>query len=281
MGEAGIGKSRLAKEFVESIGSKAKVITGRCPAYGEGITFLPLRQAVLEAAGPSGWPAITEHLAAEDDGAQVAGEIAAGIGLTPGAGNVSALFAAVRRLFQTLADEHPLVVVFEDLHWAEPTFLDLIDYLAGRGRSRVCVVSGSARAAGTAAGLADARHPVPGGAVPRQRSRSCSSIGPGAVPPETFKRIVITAQGDPLFAEQLLAAFDDAPFDAVPASLHGLLTMRLDRLGPGARDMLRCAAVIGAEFRPGSTLVALLPDQARRFADRHLDRLDAGSCWHR
>src|SRR5439155_10382574 len=69
VGEAGIGKSRLAREFVDSIGSEARVITGRCAAYGEGITFLPLHEAVLEAAGLRGWRAIAELLAAEDDGA--------------------------------------------------------------------------------------------------------------------------------------------------------------------------------------------------------------------
>ena len=95
----------------------------------------------------------------------------------------------------------------------------------------------------------------------------------GTVSPETLDRIVVTAQGNPLFAEQLLAALDYAPVDAIPASLQGLLTMRLDRLGPGARDMLRCAAVVGAEFSQDA-LVALLPDQAHRFVDRHLDELE-------
>jgi predicted ATPase len=95
----------------------------------------------------------------------------------------------------------------------------------------------------------------------------------GAVPPKTLKRIVMTARGNPLFAEQLLATFDDAAVDAVPASLHGLLTMRLDRLGPGERDVLRCAAVVGAEFSRDA-LLALLPKQARWFVDRHLDELE-------
>jgi DNA-binding SARP family transcriptional activator/tetratricopeptide (TPR) repeat protein len=273
VGEAGIGKSRLAKEFVESLGSKAKVITGRCPAYGEGITFLPLRQAVLEAAGPRGWPAITELLAAEDDGAQVAGEIAAAIGRTPMAGNVSALFAAVRRLFQTLAAERPLVVVLEDLHWAEPTFLDLVDDLADAGSGRVFVLC-LARPE-----LLERR---PSWLTPDtvflealSASEIVELLGDRAatVAPETLQRIVVTARGNPLFAEQLLAALDHATVDAIPASLRGLLTMRLDRLGPGERDVLRCAAVVGVEFNRDG-LLALLPDEAHRFVGRHLDELE-------
>jgi DNA-binding SARP family transcriptional activator/tetratricopeptide (TPR) repeat protein len=272
-GEAGIGKSRLAKEFTESIGSNVKVISGRCPAYGNGITFLPLRQAVLEAAGPRGWPAIPELLAAEDDGAQVAEEIAAAIGLTPKAGNVPALFAAVRRLFQMLAAEGPLVVVLEDLHWAEPTFLDLVEDLAGTARGPVFVLCLARpelleRRPGWQAAPTVLLEPLPASEIEELLVDRA-----GTVSPELLDRIVAAARGNPLFAEQLLAALDDATVDAVPASLHGLLTMRLDRLGPGERDVLRCAAVVGPEFSRDA-LLALLPDQAHRFVDRHLGELE-------
>src|SRR5438045_3760523 len=81
LGEAGIGKSRLSRAFAESIGSSALVITGRCPAYGEGITFQPLREAVLDAAGPSGWPSLAERLAREENGARIADQIAGAVGL--------------------------------------------------------------------------------------------------------------------------------------------------------------------------------------------------------
>jgi DNA-binding SARP family transcriptional activator/tetratricopeptide (TPR) repeat protein len=277
VGEAGIGKSRLAKEFVESIGPDAQVITGRCAAYGEGITFLPLREAVLEAAGPRGWRALTERLEAQDDGAQVTDQIAAAIGLTPQPGNVNTLFPAVRRLFETLAADRPLVVVLEDLHWAEPTFLDLVDYLARGGSARVFVLC-LARP-----DLLDER-PEWGPAGPTADTLfveplSAREVGElvvdraGAVPPHTVRHIVDTARGNPLFAEQLLAAFEDASVDAIPASLQGLLTMRLDRLGRGERDLLRRAAVVGAESSQDA-LSALLPDEALPFVDRHLEALE-------
>jgi DNA-binding SARP family transcriptional activator len=96
LGEAGIGKSRLAKEFAESIGSDARIITGRCPAYGEGITFLPLREAMLEAAGARGWRALTEVLEGEDDTLQLVDQVAGGIGLTPQQGRPDELFRRAR-----------------------------------------------------------------------------------------------------------------------------------------------------------------------------------------
>jgi tetratricopeptide (TPR) repeat protein len=264
VGEAGIGKSRLAKEFVESIGSDARIITGRCPTYGEGITFLPLREAVLEAAGPRGWRSLTELLEAEDDGSQVADQVAGAIGLTPQQGRAEELFAAVRRLFETLAARQSLVIVFEDLHWAEPTLLDLIEYLGRRARGRVFLLClarpelieqrpGWELTAPTADTLL--LEPL---SVADVEELIVARAGT-TVQPETLRRIVETAQGNPLFAEQLLAAFNDDSVDLIPASLQGLLAMRLDRLGPGERDLLRCAENLLSRAR------SLLPtDHPRR-----------------
>jgi len=208
----------------------------------------------------------------EDDGTQVAGEIAAAIGLTPEPGNVNTLFAAVRRLFQTLAADRPLVVVLEDLHWAEPTFLDLVDDLARAGSGGVfvlCLARPDLIERRPGWETADTLFLEP---LPAREIEDLIVDRAGAVPPETLQRIVATARGNPPFAEQLLAAFDDGTVDAIPASLQGLLTMRLDRLGPGERDLLRCAAVVGTESSQ-DVLSALLPDEARPFVDRHLEAL--------
>src|SRR5262249_25557971 len=89
---------------------------------------------------------------------------------------------------------------------------------------------------------------------------------------DPLRRIVGTAQGNPLYAEQLLAAFADDDGDTVPASLRGLLTTRLDRLGPGQRDVLRCASITGMNSTVDA-LCALLPQVAHRFVERHLDAL--------
>jgi len=276
VGEAGIGKTRLAKEFADSIGPAARLITGRCPAYGEGITFLPLREALLQAAGPGGWPALTELLEADEDGDRLAEQIAAAIGLMPQEGSPSALFPAVRRLLETLAATRPLVVVLEDMHWAEPTLVDLIEYVARTASAPIlllCLARPDLAEEGREASAARAD------ALPLE-PLSASDIKElitdrtgGTLDPDVTGRIVDTARGNPLFAEQVLASLSDGTIDAVPPSLRSLLAMRLDRLGPGERDVLRCAAVIGSECDEDA-LKALLPDEAHPFVDRHLAALD-------
>jgi len=94
----------------------------------------------------------------------------------------------------------------------------------------------------------------------------------GSTTSATLHQIVEASHGNPLFAEQLLAALDDDTADMVPGSLRGLLTMRLDRLGPGERDVLRGASVAGMDLAKDA-VCALLPDAARPFVERHLDAL--------
>ncbi|MCA1833668.1 MAG: AAA family ATPase [Actinobacteria bacterium] len=271
VGEAGIGKTRLAKEFVSSIGPDATVITGRCVAYGEGITFLPLREVVLDAAGIEGWPALAEKLGRREGGAHAAAEIAATLGFGAEPGNVRALGPAVRLLLETLAADRPLVVVLEDVHWAEPALLDLVDYVTSEGAGAIFIIL-LARTE-----LLEDR--APAGEALRLGPLSPEEIEElivhraGSMPQETLARIVETGSGNPLFAEQLLAAFEDGAVEAIPVTLHGLLATRLDRLGPGERDVLRCAAVVGTEPRR-EALEALLPEDAHPFVDRHIDALE-------
>ena len=272
-GEPGIGKSRLAREFVSSIGTDAHAITLRCPAPGEGVVFLPVRDAVVEAAGLFRWRGLHRLLAEDHDGQQVAPEIATAIGLRPEPESVPALFPAVRRLFEALASDRPLIVVLEDLHWAEPTFLDLVDYLAREASQRIhllCLARPD---------LLEHR--------PEWESTDVVELEPlatpdveslvidraGSIESDVLHRIIQIAEGNPLFAEQLLVALDDGPVGAVPASLGGLLTMRLDRLGPGERDLLRCASIVGLEFDLDA-LSGLLPSDARPFLERHLESME-------
>ncbi len=274
LGDAGIGKSRLSRAFAESVGAGARIITGRCPAYGEGISFLPLREAVLDAAGPDGWPGLAERLAGEEDGGKVADQVAATIGLTPQASRPDELFPATRRLFEILAAERPLVAVFEDVHWAEPTLLDLIEYLYQRARGPVFLLC-LARP-----DLLEMRPAWRDGALilePLEADDVEQLIADraDALPPEaTLGQIVEGAQGNPLFAEQLLAAYEEPGFETIPPSLRGLLAMRLDRLGPGERDVLRSAAVVGSDVTEAA-LWALVPDHAWEFVERHLETLEA------
>jgi DNA-binding SARP family transcriptional activator/class 3 adenylate cyclase len=279
LGEAGIGKSRLAREFADAIGSDAQVVTGHCPAYGDGITFWPLRQAALQAAGPRGFDGLAELLVGEDDGEWIAGQVAVAIGPTQEPGRANDLFPAVRRLFEALATPRPLVLTLEDLHWAEPTFLDLIEYIADWARAPVFVLC-LARpelieerpAWGAGRRNADTLFLEPLASTETERLIADRLAG-GTLPPSTLLRIVEIAQGNPLFVEQVVAAFQDEGTISLPASLHALLAARLDRLGPAERDLLRCAAVVGTDFSVDA-LLSLVPDQARPFVGKHLRVLE-------
>ena len=129
LGTAGIGKSRLAQELASLAAEQATVLVGRCVPYGEGITFWSLREIVsqLTAAGPTG-----ELLADGHEARPLAESLQEAIGAAETSSDREEIFWATRSLFEALARERPLVVFFEDVHWAEPTFLDLVEYLAER-----------------------------------------------------------------------------------------------------------------------------------------------------
>ncbi|MFW6204446.1 MAG: BTAD domain-containing putative transcriptional regulator [Actinomycetota bacterium] len=271
VGEPGVGKSRLAAEFAATVGAQARVLTGRCPAYGEGITFWPLREVVLQVTRER--DGIADLFGGEEDGERIAAQVAGLIGLGEEAGTGRELFPAVRRLFEVLAGEQPLVVVVDDAHWAQATFLDLIDYLAAAVRAPVLVVC-LARPE-----LLDTRSTAaPLVLEPLSRSDSerlvQSRLGDRVVQDELVTRVVEAAEGNPLFLEQLLAATDDETELRVPPSVQALLAARLDRLGPAERDLLRCASVIGVDFSV-TGLTSLVPDEARPFVERHLRSLVA------
>ena len=130
-GPAGIGKTRLAKELAASVAGEAAVLTGRCLSYGEGISYWPIREMVNEATGER---PLADLLAGEDDANAVASRVAAAIGVNESAGLAEETFWAIRRLFEALALRKPLVLVFEDLHWAEPTLLDLVEHVPDSSR---------------------------------------------------------------------------------------------------------------------------------------------------
>src|SRR5499427_3982912 len=130
-GEAGLGKTRLVQEFAARRGREAHVLTGRCLSYGEGITFWPLREVVRQAADGDSPERIKALLAGEADGAAVAEQLRRALGPgTQGRTAAAEIFWAARRFLETLGRQWPVLIVFEDVHWAEPTFLDLVESLA-------------------------------------------------------------------------------------------------------------------------------------------------------
>ena len=151
IGEAGLGKTRLVHEMAGRLGRAVNVLTGRCLPYGEGITFWPLREVVRQAGGGHDSPdRIKALLDGEADAAEVAERLSRALGPgSDGRSDAAEIFWAARRLFETLARSRPLLVILDDLHWAEPTFLDLVESLAVQpGRSPlvlVCVTQRSPR----------------------------------------------------------------------------------------------------------------------------------------
>jgi DNA-binding SARP family transcriptional activator len=141
-GEAGLGKTRLVQEFIRRLGREAQVLTGRCLPYGEGITFWPLHEVVRQASGGDSPERIKVLLDGEADAATVADQLHRALGSgSQGRTAAAEIFWAARRFLEALARHRPVLVLFEDLHWAEPTFLDLVESLALRpGRSPIVVV---------------------------------------------------------------------------------------------------------------------------------------------
>ena len=223
VGPAGIGKSRLATELLTSVRDEASVLVGRCLPYGEGITYWPLRDVVREAAGDLTLAQIEELLEGEEDASRIAERVAGAIGIGEAAGAADETLWAVRRLFERLSRDRPLIVGFDDLQWAEPTFLDLIEYLVGWSRDAPILVVCLARPE-----LLD-KHPT-WLAARRTRRRSRSSRSPSRTPsrcstsccaarpssaPTCWRRITEAAEGNPLFVEQMLAMLTE---DAAPAA---------------------------------------------------------------
>jgi len=277
--EAGIGKSRLALEFAGRVRARADVLTGHCPSYGEGITFWPLREVVLQAAGGKDRDALLASLAPAEDAAWIAEQVAGAVGLSRMPGRSDKLFPAFRRFFETRAQKRPQVVVFEDVHWAQPTLLDLLEYLVESIRGPVVVLClarpeflDERPAWGEFSDRAQALFLGPLG--DDEVAQLIATRPPGRMlTPETARRVVAMAQGNPLFAEQILAALHDEHQLVIPPTVQALVVARLDRLGPAERDLIRCASVLGQQFTVPA-LLALLPTQARREAPRHLKTLE-------
>ena len=246
VGEAGIGKTRLVFEAIEGIG--AVVLDAACVAYGEGITFLPLRELAERArAVDADAPELVELTSAD------------------------AAFSSARTLLEHFTASGPVVVVLDDVHWAVPTFLDLVEYVVRAVAGPLLVVSM------TRPELLDERPEWAAGAVSLGALSSEDAAAfvdalPGreALEPTLTDAILETSEGVPLFLEQLVSfAMDsDVTESGIPPTLETLLASRIDLLEPGERGLLERAAVVGRSFSQ-EEIGALTPrEEVREVAGR-------------
>ena len=275
LGAPGIGKSRLAGELVAATAAEATALVGRCPPYGEGNSFSPLAEIVRRLAGEDPERRVVEIMGGDEQAVSIAGKILAATGRLDEPVKPEETAWAVRRLLERLARDRPLVVVFDDIQWAGPTLLDLIEHVAafssGSPILLVCIarpellekrpawsVPHSSRSQIVLDGLSDA-----------QAGALVGAAAAAALEPHVASRIVDTAEGNPLFLEQLVAAHAEHEEGTLPPTLQTVLAARIDRLEPGERTVLRCASVEGRSFHLPA-LAELLPEGERTELERRL-----------
>ncbi len=301
MGPAGVGKSRLLLEFAAAVRDRASMLGGRCLSYGDGITFWPLAEVVREAAAISdndSFDRAREKLSAlaGADDTDVAERIGAAIGLSAAAFPVQETYWAAKRLLEQQAHNRPLVVHIEDLHWAEPTFLELLRYVLDQTSDVSLLILCTARP--------ELKDEHPDWVVERENAQCVmlspltseeSSlvvdhlIGAASLDEVARARIIEAAEGNPLFVEQLLSMLiDDGILErdewgrwvlvsdvkalTIPLSISALLTARLDRLGEVERVSLERGSVIGQVFYRGA-VEELVPEAVGGYVGPALGRL--------
>jgi class 3 adenylate cyclase/tetratricopeptide (TPR) repeat protein len=249
LGTAGVGKSRLVAEFLNGL-EGATVAKARCLSYGEGISYWPVTEVVKQLV---------------PDGSTI-GPLASILGDDSAASSPEEIAWAFRKLLESRAVEQPIVVVFDDVHWGEPAFLDLVEHVADLSRDAPILLICMARPE-----LLDAR-PAWGGGKLNATNVLLEPLGPedsveliesltGGIDDELCGRILEAAGGNPLFVEEMVAMVPEGGGDvAVPPTIQALLAARLDQLDPAERGVLERGAVEGQVFHRGA-VAALAPEE--------------------
>jgi class 3 adenylate cyclase/tetratricopeptide (TPR) repeat protein len=232
--DAGVGKSRLLAESLAPV--EARVVRGRCLPYGEGITYWPVVEVV-------------KQLDLEPEDEAVAAALRALLGESELQTSAEEIAWAVRKTFEQAAREQPLAVVFEDVHWGEETFLDLVEHVsllsAGAPILLACLGRPELLERRPQWPVSLRLEPLPDADV--------DELIPPAFSGDARARIARSAGGNPLFVTELLAMAGDGGGDvAVPPTLQALLAARLDQLDPAERKVLERGAVEGEVFHRGA-----------------------------
>jgi class 3 adenylate cyclase/tetratricopeptide (TPR) repeat protein len=301
-GEAGVGKSHLVDTFVVEVSPTVTVLRGRCLSYGDGITFWPLVEVARSAAGiveddspESALAKLAAPLEGMPDATEIRDRIASVIGLSSTSYPVGEIFWGARKYLESLASRRPVVLVIEDIHNAEPTFLDLLDHLRETTLRQAAVLAiGTARLEllekrpewGTQPGNARVSMPPLGN---DDTARLIEVVLAGPVADAVKARIIGSAEGNPLFVSQLVSmlvdkglvrrdedrwvATGDLESIAVPPTVQALLAARLDDLSREERAVLEPASVIGLAF-PQPAIAELVPATIKSDVGTHLGALD-------
>jgi predicted ATPase/class 3 adenylate cyclase len=281
-GIAGIGKSRLGWEFFKYLDGVQRLFfwhRGRCLAYGEGVTYWALaemvrgRAGILEgedraSAAPKLREAVERYVSDPEDRRFVEPRLAHLIGIEERrASDKADLFAGWRLFFERLAEQNPILMVFEDLQWADPSLLEFLDYLLEWSRSYPIFVMTLARPGASGASLTASKRnatsiylePLPA----RAMEQLLTGLVPG-LPGELTAKILDRAEGVPLYAVETVRMLLDRGLLVqegpvytpagriedleVPETLHALIAARLDGLSPEERRLVQDAAVLGKSF---------------------------------
>jgi tetratricopeptide (TPR) repeat protein len=240
LGPAGIGKSRLARELVKGLEDDMTVLVGRCPPYGEGLTYRPLAEMLEQIPRDSSSTTGSDEL-----------RILAALGRQTAPTRPEETAWSARRLLERLAAEQPVLAIFEDVHWAQPVLLDLIDHVA--------TFSGGSPLAIVCLARPDLLETRAGWATP-QPNRSLLVLEPlapedaqrlataGGADDERAATIVEAAEGNPLFLEQLLTVESGT----LPPTVQAVLAARIDALAPAEREIVEVGSVFGRSFAVGA-----------------------------
>jgi class 3 adenylate cyclase/tetratricopeptide (TPR) repeat protein len=309
VGEPGIGKSRLVFELFRRIEELVDLINfrlGRSPAYPEGVSFWALGEIVKGQAGileTDGAVAAASklHAAVRDlvpitaEARRIEGHVRSLVGLGDAAGGDQrgAAFAAWRHFVEAIARRRPLVLVFEDVQWADDGLLDFIEHLVGWARDVPILIVATARPE-----LLDRRPnwadkqftttlALPPLSEDETRELVGALAGDIAMPAEMTDAIVVNASGNPLYSVEFVRMLADrgllAPSEArsrsvpiealaLPGSLRGIIAARLDSLTPEDKGLLHAGAVIGRAVWPGA--LSAITGRPRRWINGRLRNLE-------
>lgn len=272
-GEPGVGKSRLAREFVAGV-EGATVLMGRCLPYGEGVTYWPLAEMVKASAGISDDDPLDtaqEKLRACCEDEAVADLLGLAVGVleaVEGERGQQEIAWAARAWTEQLAQAQPLVLVFEDVHWGEEPLLELIEHLAASVREAPLMLLCLARSE-----LLDVRPGWGGGRVrataveleplqPEESAQLVAALTAELELPVDTATVLAKTEGNPLFVEETIRMLAERPragAERIPDTLQALIAARIDRLPPTQRTLVQRAAAMGRLFMRGA-LEQLSPD---------------------